>query len=79
LRKVNGNDVSVRNWASGLFGNLVTVDDQLLTLLDQLIAMRLLESCEDREPSRRHYTLGKRMKDLASRIATPPNRRSITD
>ena len=79
MRKVNGNDVSVRIWASDLIGNLVTVDDQLLTLLDQLVAMRLLSAWEDREPSRRHYKLGKRMRDLANRIATPLNVTSVTD
>jgi len=47
MRKVNGNDASVRIWASDLIGNLVTVDDQLLTLLDQLVAMRLLSAWED--------------------------------
>ena len=42
MRKVNANDVSVHAWASDSIGNLVTVDDQVLTLLDQLAAMKLL-------------------------------------
>ena len=69
MSKVKSNDVSVRTWASDLIGNLVTVDDQVLTLLDQLVAMRLLVSLEDRAPSLCHYALGKRMRDIADRVS----------
>ena len=70
MRKVKSNDVSVRIWASDLIGNLVTVDAQVLTLLDQLVAMKLLGAWEDRSPSRRHYTIGKRMRDIVGKIST---------
>lgn len=69
MSKAKRNDVAVHVWASGLMGNLVTVDNQLLTLLDQLVTMRVLEAWEDREPSQRHYTLGKRATDIAAKIS----------
>jgi hypothetical protein len=69
MREMNGNEVSVHAWTSDLIGNLVTVDDQVLTLLDQLVAMKLLRAWEDRSPSRCHYTIGKRMRDIAGKIS----------
>ncbi|UPJ60503.1 hypothetical protein [Bradyrhizobium sp. 192] len=70
MRKMNANDAPVHAWASDLLGNLVTVDDQVLMLLDQLVAMKLLRAWEDRSPSRRHYTVGKRMREMATKISS---------
>jgi len=79
MRKMNANDASVHTWASHLTGNLVTVDDQVLTLLDQLVAMKLLGAWEDRSPSRRHYTIGKRMREFAGKISSAASTHGPTE
>lgn len=70
MKKANTNNAAAHAWASDLIGNLVTVDDQVMTLLDQLVAMKLLRAWEDRAPSRRHYTIARRMREIATKISS---------
>jgi len=69
MKKANAN-AAVNSKTFDLIGNVVTVDDQVLTLLDQLVSMKLLVGWEDRAPSQRHYTIGKRMRDIAAKISS---------
>ncbi|MDA9420633.1 hypothetical protein XH97_00230 [Bradyrhizobium sp. CCBAU 53380] len=70
MKKANANDAAINSKTFGPIGNVVTVDDQVLTLLDQLVAMKLLVGWEDRAPSQRHYTIGKRLRDIAQKISS---------
>jgi len=74
MRKTNANDASVHAGASDLHGNLVTVDDQVLTLLDQLVAVKLLVAWEAELEApayvTTHYTIGKRMREIATKISS---------
>ncbi|MGY8685675.1 hypothetical protein Q2941_49405 [Bradyrhizobium sp. UFLA05-153] len=67
MKKANANDAAVNSKTFDLIGNVVTVDDQVLTLLDQLVAMKLLVGWE---ASQRHYTIGKRMRDIATKTSS---------